>query len=273
MGEVFHRRTNGKHAWGNIGVAYDSPLLTPDERTKVNDGMRRVEADAAAVRYMRRYYEPTGRTRSKVITVHAHDDGLVLVENETKYRQAFEAAKNADRLVQLYTSYGGHCGFITEIFPAVDALVAWVERDQKPTPASIQAACPGCRFTDQQPGPWGLKVVERSQRGAPTASLVCSDLPNDCPPRARAARSTAAARAVSARSTSRVACWDRPANRRLKGCALQLSYDRKRKDAALQRAHAQGKRDGALGARTPLTEQHDRKHRGQQIDRDSRSTQ
>jgi hypothetical protein len=182
MGEVFHRRTNGKHAWGNTGVDYASPNLTADERAALNAGIRRVTEDAAAVRYMRRYYEPTGRTKSKVITVHAHDDGLVLVENEDKYRQAFEAAKNGDRLVQLYTDYGGHCGFISEIFPAVDALVAWVEHDQKPTLASVRADCPGCRFTDELPGPWGLKVVERAQRGAPTGSLVCANEPNDCPP-------------------------------------------------------------------------------------------
>src|SRR6185295_12553893 len=33
IAEVFHRRTNGKHPWGNTGVEYNSPLLTADERT------------------------------------------------------------------------------------------------------------------------------------------------------------------------------------------------------------------------------------------------
>jgi hypothetical protein len=184
MGEVFHRRTGGKHAWGNTGVDYASPLLSADERAALNAGIRRVTEDAAAVRYMRKYYEPTGRTKSKVLTVHAHDDGLVLVENEDKYRQAFEAAGNTDRLVQLYTSYGGHCGFIDELFPAVSAITAWVERDEKPSLASVRAACGGCRFSDELPGPWGLKVVERAQRGAPLGSLVCDGETNDCPPNA-----------------------------------------------------------------------------------------
>jgi hypothetical protein len=182
MGEVVHRRTGGKHPWGNTDVDYASPLLSDAERAAFNAGIRRVTEDASAVRYMRRYYEPTGRTRSKVLTVHAHDDGLVLVENEDKYRQAFESAKNTDRLVQLYTPYGGHCGFIAELFPAVSAITAWVERDEKPSLASVRAACPGCNFTDALPGPWGLKVVERAQRGAPLGSLVCSGEPNDCPP-------------------------------------------------------------------------------------------
>jgi pimeloyl-ACP methyl ester carboxylesterase len=182
MAEIVHRRTAGKHPWSNVGVRYDSPLLTADERAALDAGVRRVTADAPAVRYMRRYYEPTGRTRSKVLTVHAHDDGLVLVENEDKYREAFEAARNTDRLVQLYTPYGGHCGFVAEIFPAVSAITAWVERNEKPSLPSVRAACPTCNFSDVLPGPWGLKVPERTQRGAPVGTLVCADEPNDCPP-------------------------------------------------------------------------------------------
>ena len=97
MAEVVHRRTHGHHPWGNIGVDYASPRLTPAEQTALNAGIPRVAADADAVRYMRRFYEPRGRTRSKVITVHALDDGLVLPENEDKYREAFEAAGATDR--------------------------------------------------------------------------------------------------------------------------------------------------------------------------------
>jgi pimeloyl-ACP methyl ester carboxylesterase len=181
MAEVVHRRTAGGRPWSNRDVVYASPLLTDDERTALNAGIRRVDEDAAAVRYMRQWYEPKGRTKARVLTVHAHDDGLVLVENENKYRQAFERARNADRLVQLHTDYGGHCGFIQELFPAIDAITAWVERDEKPSLASVRAACPACAFSDLLPGPWGLKVVEREQRGAPVATLPCDGSPGDCP--------------------------------------------------------------------------------------------
>jgi hypothetical protein len=181
MAEVFHHRTHGKHPWGNIGVTYASPAVTAQEGAAINAGIHRAVEDAPGVVYMRRFYEPTGRTASKVITVHAVDDGLVLPENEDKYREAFEAAGTTDRLVQLFTSYGGHCGFITEIIPALNALTGWVERGERPSTASVQASCPACRFTDQRPGPWGLKVVERRQNGAPVPLLVCSGEPGDCP--------------------------------------------------------------------------------------------
>ncbi len=180
MAEVVHRRTHGRHPWGNVGVDYAPPLLTPAEQTALNAGMHRSAADAEAVRYMRRFYEPRGRTRSKVITVHALDDGLVLPENEDKYREAFEAAGTTDQLVQLFTPTGGHCLFLAAWTPALQALTAWVEEGRRPTTASVSPACGNC-LTDQTPGPWGLKVAERREKGAPVRTLVCSGEPGDCP--------------------------------------------------------------------------------------------
>jgi hypothetical protein len=181
MAEVLHRRTGGKHPWGNTGVTYASPLASADEVAEFNAGVYRFREDAAGVRYLRKWYEPRGRTNAKVLTVHALDDGLVIPENQDKYRQAFVAAGRTDQLVQLFTGSGGHCGFIGELFPALDALVAWVEREEKPRLASVRAACPACDFTDTVPGPWGLKVVERRQRALPVRSLVCDGQAGDCP--------------------------------------------------------------------------------------------
>jgi pimeloyl-ACP methyl ester carboxylesterase len=183
MAEVVHVRSKGKHPWGNEGIVYASPELTEPERAALNAGIARVREDKAAVAYMNRYYEPRGETEAKVLTLHALDDGLVVPENETKYRQVFEAAGRSDQLVQLTTTQGGHCLFIGELFPAITAMTAWVEQGEKPSTESLMAACPepGCHFTDEEPGPWGLRIVEREQRGAPLDSLVCTGLDGDCP--------------------------------------------------------------------------------------------
>jgi hypothetical protein len=183
MAEVVHVRNKGKHPWGNEGVVYDPPALTAEEKAAFNAGILRAREDKAAVAYMQRFYEPRGDTNAKVLTVHALDDGLVLPENETKYRQAFEAAGRADQLVQLTTERGGHCGFVLEMFAALPALTAWVEHGEKPSTAALTSACPApaCSFTDAEPGPWGRKVVERVQRGVPIESLVCTGLEGDCP--------------------------------------------------------------------------------------------
>jgi pimeloyl-ACP methyl ester carboxylesterase len=181
LGEVVHHRTHERHPWGNEGVTYAPPRLSAAEQAELNTNVYRAHEDRSAVEYMRRYYEPRGRTGSKVLTVHALDDGLVIPENEDKYREAFVAAGRGDQLVQLFTTTGGHCGFIAELAPTLQALTDWVEKGEKPSTASVHATCPTCDFTDERPGPFGLKVVERRQKGAPLRSLVCGNEAGDCP--------------------------------------------------------------------------------------------
>jgi hypothetical protein len=182
MAEIVHRRTGGKHPWGNTGVTYASPLLTGPERDALNAGVRRVREDASAVKYLQAWYEPRGRTASKVLTLHALNDGLVIPENQQKYAEIFAAAGRSDQLVQLFTAEGGHCGFINELFAAIPAITNWVEHDQKPTFASVSTGCGGCTLTDTAPGPFGDKIPERRQKGVALRSLACaSDLAGDCP--------------------------------------------------------------------------------------------
>ena len=193
LAEVFHRRTHRRHPWGNAGVDYAAPMLTPVEQAALNRRVVRVRADAPAVKYMRRWFEPRAETSTKVLTLHALDDGLVLVENEEKYREAFNAAGKLDQLVQLYTTGGGHCGFGgAEHVAAFLALTTWVEQGTKPTTQSVAATCnvlrtiPAvgggeCRFTEATPAEWGTRVIERRESGAPLRSLVCDGDPGDCP--------------------------------------------------------------------------------------------
>jgi pimeloyl-ACP methyl ester carboxylesterase len=180
LAEIVHRRTNGKRPWSNIDVEYASPLLSDDERTALNAGVHRSDSDAAAVRWMRRFYEPRGRTSTKVISVHALDDGLVIPEHEEKYRQAFVASGRTDQLVQFFTPTGEHCGNVSTFTPALEQMIAWVEHGQAPTRDAMNAACFDC-LADDGPEPFGLKVPERRQKGAPLKSIVCTGEPGDCP--------------------------------------------------------------------------------------------
>src|SRR5262249_17813751 len=142
IGEVRNRRTAGGIPWSNDGVNYQSPELTDAQEAALNAGVPRATNDADATEYLRRNYEPRGRTESKIVTLHALDDGLVIPENEEKYREALNTVGRADQLVQTYTPAGGHCGFtIAEHVAALTSLFAWVEHGTKPTVASIQASC------------------------------------------------------------------------------------------------------------------------------------
>jgi hypothetical protein len=180
LAEIVHRRTGGKHPWSNVGVEYASPLLTAGERAALNADVHRSASAADAVRYLRRFYEPRGRTHAKVITVHALDDGLVIPEHEEKYRQAFEASGRTEQLVQFFTPIGKHCANAVAFRPALEQMIGWVERGELPTDASMNAACGGC-LTSTVPGAFGQKVPERAQKGAPLRRMVCAGQPGDCP--------------------------------------------------------------------------------------------
>lgn len=190
LGEITDRRTGGLHAWSNDGVDYASPLLTSTERSLLNAGVPRASNDPAATRYLRRWYEPHGRTTAKVLTLHALDDGLVLPENEEKYSEAFLAAGRTSQLVQLFTPTGGHCGFSgAEHLAAFLALTGWVEHGVVPTAAATQASCTSlepiaggpCQIEEFSPAEFGTRVVERAQGGVQPRSLVCEGDVGDCP--------------------------------------------------------------------------------------------
>ena len=190
LGEIRNRRTGGGVPWSNDGVDYESPQLTPAEIAAFNAGVPRATNDPAAMEYMRRNYEERGYTQSKIITLHALDDGLVIPQNEEKYQEVFNTVGRTDQLVQLYTPAGGHCGFtIAEHVAALTSLFGWVEHGIKPTVASAQATCTAvapivggpCRLQDADPGEFGERIVERRQKGLSLRDLVCKGDPGDCP--------------------------------------------------------------------------------------------
>jgi hypothetical protein len=190
LGEVRNRRTAGGIPWSNDGVSYRAPALTPAELTAFNAGVPRATNDADAMEYLRRSFEPRGRTHSKVLTLQALDDGLVIPQNQEKYREAFNTVGRSDQLVQLYTPTGGHCGFsIAEHVATLMALFQWVEAGDIPGVAGVQGTCTvlapvlggPCRIQDADPGEWGDRVVERRQKGLKLRDLVCDGDPLDCP--------------------------------------------------------------------------------------------
>ena len=190
LGEIRNRRTGGGVPWSNDGVDYESPQLSPAEIAAYNAGVPRATNDPAAMEYLRRNYEERGYTQSKIVTLHALDDGLVIPQNEEKYFEVFNTVGRQDQLVQLYTPAGGHCGFtIAEHFAALTSLFGWVEHGIKPTVASAQETCTAvapivggaCRLQDADPGEFGARVVERRQKGLSLRDLVCQGDEGDCP--------------------------------------------------------------------------------------------
>jgi pimeloyl-ACP methyl ester carboxylesterase len=152
--------THEKSAFSNTGVQYKGS----SDDAALNKGVYRFDADPAAVAAVKADGEPTGNLPIPVVAIHSMNDPQVAVESENEYAARVKAAGKADKLVQAYTDEDQHAAqSAPEVAGAMDSVMAWIEKGEKPTPQSIAAACAQdqakymgpCRFhTDYQPKPY-----------------------------------------------------------------------------------------------------------------------
>lgn len=147
-----------------------SPGSSDKLLTQLADG-ERINADEAARAKADKLGNPTGVLKDPTITLHTTADPLVLVQNETVFRERVAAAKGrtAD-LVQLYSAppatysaetgapYGaGHCNFTTDQRVGVIKLLDdWVRGGGFPGTDAVTEAFAGDASVTQafNPGPW-----------------------------------------------------------------------------------------------------------------------
>jgi hypothetical protein len=165
---VFHR-LGGRNPFSNDGVRYSG---SPDDAA-LNAKVARYRADPAAVAAFAADADPNGRIPVPVLTVHAVDDPTAFVELESAYREVADRAGAGGRLVQTFTDNHDHSYLAdAEYVAAIESLLGWVERGEKPTPASVAARCAqvdaafdpakGCRFLpDYHPAPLAQRVPAR----------------------------------------------------------------------------------------------------------------
>ena len=228
MGEVFHRRTNGKHA---VGQHRRRLRVAAADRRRARRAERRHPSrrrrTPRAVRYMRSYYEPTGpheiegahgaRARRRARPGRERDQVPPGVRRRRRTRISSCSSTRLRRTLRVHQ----------RDLPAVDALVAWVERDQKPTLASYRPTCPGLPVHRPAAGPVGTQGRRAgAARRTHALARLLGDEPNDCPPEQHVRREASLqARALSAAvGVSNEPCWDRTSDPQLKRLLLyQLS--------------------------------------------------
>lgn len=131
----------------------------------------RFAPDPAAERRFVADVDHGGRFAVPVLTTHGIADSTVFVEGHDTLRRRMEAAGHGARLVQTFVDSGEHSYLGDAIYPPLfEALLAWVERGTKPTPAGIaercralRAAAPAeCRFVvDYAARPLASRVAPR----------------------------------------------------------------------------------------------------------------
>lgn len=160
-----------RNPFGNIGVVYQG---SPDDAA-LNAGVLRYAADPQAQGALAMDSRPTGRTRLPTLTLHAIHDPTAFVELETAYREIRESAGTADHLVQTFSDESEHSYLSDPEYPALfAALLDWIDKGEKPTPAKVAQLCAGfengfgesgksgCRFkTDYRSPPLESRVPPR----------------------------------------------------------------------------------------------------------------
>jgi len=127
-------RTRGHPFFDNMDTEYQGSA----DDAALNAGIGRFEAHPSALNYLEHHYEPTGRLRIPVLTLHNLCDPQVPISHEEKYEEVVEATGSEDWLVRRHVDRYGHCVFTAdEIVHSFLDLVAWVEDGVKPTEGDV----------------------------------------------------------------------------------------------------------------------------------------
>ena len=146
--EIVERTTGGRNPFSNVGVTYKGS----SDDAALNRDVVRFTADPAAVTALKADGEPTGAIAVPVISIHSINDPQVVVEVQSHYRDAVQAAGNGERLVQAFTDERAHTSqSAPELAAGIDSLMQWIEQGTKPSPQSIAASCQRLRVTNDGP--------------------------------------------------------------------------------------------------------------------------
>ncbi|MBX3607376.1 MAG: hypothetical protein KF788_18995 [Piscinibacter sp.] len=165
--DIALHRAGGRSVFGNEGVRYRGS----DDDVALNAGVLRYRADPQAVAAFGADADLTGRIGIPVLTLHAIHDPTAFVEMETSFREAMRAAGQDGHLVQAFSDHREHSYLSDATYlTAFEALLRWVQRGEKPTPAALAERCPaldpaggsGCRLRPEyQPASLASRVAAR----------------------------------------------------------------------------------------------------------------
>jgi len=167
--DIVFKRLGGRNPFGNLGVRYTG---SADDEA-LNAAVARYAADPSARADFAADADLSGRIGVPVLTMHAVGDPTAFVELESFFRARMQQGGSVERLVQIYTDDHEHSYLSdAQYVSAMAAVMAWIERGDKPTPQAVAANCAqvaarfdpskGCRWLpDYQPAPMAERVPLR----------------------------------------------------------------------------------------------------------------
>ncbi len=136
--DVMQKRLDGRNPFDNTRARYTGSA----DDDALNAGVLRYAADPAAVQALNADSLPTGKLPMPVLTFRASGDPTAFVELASEYGRIVNAAGSSASLVQVFSDESEHSFLAEPQYPALfDALLAWVDKGDKPSPAGLAAAC------------------------------------------------------------------------------------------------------------------------------------
>jgi len=125
----FEHSTNA----AEVRALYEQAGLDLDTDLRTLNEAARISADPLATAYLKRNIIYNGEIHIPVLTLHTTGDGLVVVENESAYRQVVDEQGNGELLRRTFVSRAGHCAFTpAETIAAVETLLTRLETGRWP---------------------------------------------------------------------------------------------------------------------------------------------
>jgi hypothetical protein len=119
-------RVQLEHSIGRdeVRALYEQAGLDLEADLKTLNDTARISGDPEAVRYLERNIIFNGEIHFPVLTLHTKGDGLVVVQNESAYREVVDEAGNQRFLRRTFVDRAGHCAFTpAETIAAVQTLI------------------------------------------------------------------------------------------------------------------------------------------------------
>jgi pimeloyl-ACP methyl ester carboxylesterase/stage V sporulation protein SpoVS len=142
-------RAGGNGSW-NSGVDYETQLknsidyaevkalyqkagLSLDTDLQALNNAARIKAKRSALNYLEQNIIFNGKIPIPVLTLHTKGDGLVVVEDETAYKDVVDRESDGALLRQLFVHRAGHCEFTpAETVVALGALISRLDTGKWP---------------------------------------------------------------------------------------------------------------------------------------------
>jgi hypothetical protein len=118
-----------------VWALYQTAGLSLEEDLDTLNRAARIKANPQAVEYVKQNIIFNGQIDIPVLTMHTKGDGLVVVENETAYKDVVDRVDDNSRLLrQTFVDRAGHCAFTpAETIAAVETLLKRLETGHWPS--------------------------------------------------------------------------------------------------------------------------------------------